>query len=67
VERDRSRIQCKAACDETAFGYIRPGTYHGSFWKSSGDNPMQDLIFIVATIAFFALSIGYVRFCDRVK
>lgn len=29
--------------------------------------PMQDLIFILATIAFFALSIGYVRFCDRVK
>jgi len=28
---------------------------------------MQDLIFIVTTIAFFAMSIGYVRFCDRMK
>jgi len=25
---------------------------------------MQDSIFIAATIAFFALSIEYVRFCD---
>jgi len=28
---------------------------------------MQDLIFVVITIAFFALSLGYVEFCDRVK
>jgi hypothetical protein len=28
---------------------------------------MQDSIFIAATIAFLALSIEYVRFCDRVK
>jgi len=28
---------------------------------------MQDLIFVAITIAFFALSLGYVHFCDRVK
>jgi hypothetical protein len=28
---------------------------------------MQDVIWITVTIAFFVLSIGYVRFCDRVK
>jgi len=28
---------------------------------------MQDVLFVAITIAFFALSIGYVRFCDRVK
>jgi cbb3-type cytochrome oxidase subunit 3 len=28
---------------------------------------MQDTIFVIITIAFFALSIGYVTFCDRVK
>jgi len=28
---------------------------------------MQDLVFVVITIAFFALSLGYVHFCDRVK
>jgi len=28
---------------------------------------MQDVIFVVITIAFFALSLGYVHFCDRVK
>jgi len=28
---------------------------------------MQDLIFVAITIAFFAVSIAYVRFCDRVK
>jgi len=33
----------------------------------AGDKSMPDLIFIVATIAFFAISIGYVRFCDRLK
>jgi len=28
---------------------------------------MEDLIFVALTIAFFAVSIAYVRFCDRVK
>jgi len=28
---------------------------------------MQDLIFIVAAIAFFLLSLGYVQFCDRIR
>jgi len=28
---------------------------------------MQDILWIVLTIAFFALSIAYVRFCERVK
>ena len=32
-----------------------------------GRKAMQDILWIVVTIAFFALSIGYVRFCDRVK
>jgi len=28
---------------------------------------MQDLVFVAVTIAFFAVSLAYVRFCDRVK
>ncbi len=28
---------------------------------------MQDLIWVAVAIAFFALSIGYVKFCERVK
>jgi len=28
---------------------------------------MQDLLFISATIVFFAVSLGYVHFCDRMK
>jgi len=28
---------------------------------------MQDLIFVAVTIAFFVASIGYVRFCERMK
>ena len=28
---------------------------------------MQDLIWIAVSIAFFVVSIGYVRLCDRVK
>ena len=33
------------------------------FWR----NGMQDVVFVAITIAFFALSLGYVHFCDRVK
>jgi len=28
---------------------------------------MQDVLFVAITIAFFALSLGYVHFCDRIK
>jgi len=28
---------------------------------------MQDVLWVAVTIAFFALSIAYVRFCERVK
>jgi len=28
---------------------------------------MQDVMWVVITILFFAVSIGYVEFCDRVK
>jgi hypothetical protein len=28
---------------------------------------MQDVIFVVATMAFFALSLAYVKFCDRIR
>jgi len=28
---------------------------------------VQDLIFVVVAIAFFALSLGYVQFCDRIR
>jgi len=28
---------------------------------------MEDILWIAVTVAFFALSIGYVRFCERMK
>jgi len=28
---------------------------------------MKDLLFVVLTVAFFALSVGYVQFCERMK
>ena len=28
---------------------------------------MQDILFVVVTIAFFALSLGYVYFCERIR
>jgi len=28
---------------------------------------MKDVIFIVVTLAFFVIAIGYVRFCDRIR
>jgi len=28
---------------------------------------MQDILWLAVTVAFFVVSIGYVRFCDRVK
>lgn len=33
----------------------------------SVEGSMQDVMWILATIAFFILSIGYVVFCDRLK
>jgi hypothetical protein len=34
---------------------------------SGGDLDMQDILWIAVTIGFFALSIAYVHFCERVK
>jgi hypothetical protein len=31
------------------------------------ENNMQDLAFVVITIVFFAVSIGYVHFCERIR
>lgn len=31
------------------------------------EGTMQDVLWSLVTVAFFALSIGYVHFCDRVK
>ena len=28
---------------------------------------MEDVMWLLVTIAFFALSIGYVHFCDRLR
>jgi len=28
---------------------------------------MKDLIFVLVTLAFFVIAIGYVRFCDRIR
>jgi len=28
---------------------------------------VQDVIYVVVTIAFFVLSLGYVHFCDRIR
>ena len=33
----------------------------------SGRRLMHDLLYIGITLAFFALSVAYVKFCDRVK
>jgi len=33
----------------------------------SGDLLMQDVFWVAVTVAFFAVSIAYVHFCDRVK
>jgi hypothetical protein len=35
--------------------------------SAEGEVLVQDLIFVVATVAFFALSIAYVHFCYRLK
>jgi hypothetical protein len=35
--------------------------------EAAGEVLMFDLIFVAATLAFFAAAIGYVRFCDRVQ
>jgi hypothetical protein len=32
-----------------------------------GGGCVQDMIFVVVTIAFFLLSLAYVEFCDRIR
>jgi hypothetical protein len=40
-------------------------------WKSTTNLsrrvPMQDVLWTAVTIVFFAASVAYVRFCDRMK
>jgi len=36
---------------------------YSSLWELS----MQDLIYVAITVLFFALSLAYVRFCDRIR
>ena len=36
-------------------------------WLRARRARMQDLGFVVITIVFFVLSIGYVHFCERIK
>ena len=38
-----------------------------SWFTFAWENLLEDIIWIAVTIAFFALSIGYVRFCERMK
>jgi preprotein translocase subunit SecE len=33
----------------------------------ASEEAMQDVIFVFAAVAFFAIAIGYVRFCERMK
>ncbi len=35
--------------------------------KGNWSNTMQDALFVAITIVFFALSLAYVRICDRIK
>ncbi len=45
--------------------------WHTRSWPRTrpltAEGSMQDLLWIVVTVAFFAISIGYVEFCDRIK
>ena len=36
-------------------------------WLRARRARMQDLGFVLITIAFFVLSIGYVYFCERIR
>jgi K+-transporting ATPase KdpF subunit len=35
--------------------------------NSGEPETMQDALFVAITIVFFVISIGYIRFCERVK
>jgi len=45
---------------------LRPVVSNQSVDVRSG-GLVQDMIWIAVTLAFFALSIAYVRFCERMK
>jgi hypothetical protein len=36
-------------------------------WSGARRASMQDLVFVGITIVFFAVSIGYVHFCERIR
>ena len=35
--------------------------------NGKGSTPMRDVIFVVATIVFFVVSVEYVKACERLK
>jgi hypothetical protein len=58
-----ARSQQKRRC-ESADRSLKPSLAHCSKARSLF---MQDILWIAVTFAFFAASIAYVHFCDRVK
>jgi hypothetical protein len=42
-------------------------SFHHWTLESRAEGCMADFVFVVLTVAFFAISIAYVRFCDWVK
>lgn len=39
----------------------------GNLSNLHGDIAMQDLMYVAIALAFFVISIAYVKFCDAVK
>jgi hypothetical protein len=55
------------AASDRIWKKLRCGNYRNNKRFQLRRFSMQDVIFVVVTIAFFALSIGYVEFCNRIR
>lgn len=64
---DNTGLQNGSSCWAFAWPYFWSRLTPRKILKAEGGTSMQDVIFIAVTVAFFVLSIAYVRFCERVK
>jgi len=63
--RKRLRKSVRKKSKENKLRVLRVSVVN-TLWEIE-ESTMQDLLFVAVTIAFFALSLGYVTFCDRIK
>jgi hypothetical protein len=60
-------VRIRSHFDDVLGWALVSGGRFGLTNSTGGKIPMQDGLFIAITVVFFIVTIGYVRFCERVK